>query len=251
MLVKNLTQSTLLNVANVNSDYNSDDWFLYIKNKFPSLLYAMHGKRELLPVISTDDDPDDAAALQIDISFMLNAYKYRHLWKLYTAEYNPLWNVDGTETTTTSRTENLSKDYTDKHTGDDTSNLSGTDDVVQTGSIKDENSGGIQSARTTFDSSNNLNTDNTTDTTATTTTYNSKKDSTTWGKQDKLTFNSTHTIDDDSTNTINETVTHVRGGNIGVTKTTELETDEVTFTKMFRFIEEIVTDTANFISYTF
>lgn len=251
MKVKDLTKTTLFNAANLNSTYNSDDWYLFVKNRIATLLYALHGNRELLPTISDDADPDTTAQEEVDIVLYMNAYKYRHLWKLYTAEYNPLWNVDGTETTTTSRTENLSKDYTDKHTGDDTTNLSGTDDTTQTGSIKDENGGNIQDGRTTFDSSVALDTNKTVDTTTKTTTFNSKKDSTTWGRQDKLTFNSTHTIDDDSNNTINETVTHVRGGNIGVTKTTELETDELAFVNSFKFIEGIVADIANFISYPF
>lgn len=186
-----------------NNFYNSEDWFLNSVNILDRLLTSTQGRRELFAYLETETDIVNA----VDDLFMMNSYKYKHLWDLYTAEYNPLWNVDGIEKTereqinTGTQTNKLSGKDTlaklgsesDARTGHDDLTRSGSeadkktgdDTLVQSGSIKDQNGGAVTEARTTFDSAAFLDTDKTSDATDTTTTFNNK--------QDKTTFNSTNT----------------------------------------------------------
>lgn len=76
-----------------------------------------------------------------------NAEKYEKLFTAMTAEFNPLWNVDGTETTirTLERdgTETTAKTgtVTDATTGTETTATTGTDETVRTGTETDAKSG--------------------------------------------------------------------------------------------------------------
>ena len=275
-----------------NNYYNSDDWFVNTAQHLDRLLSSTQGKRELF-----DDYTEDHAEIvdAIDDLFLFNAYKYRHLWTLYVAEYNPLWNVDGSEkiirdrTNTGTQEDKLSGNDTleylgtmkDSHTGHDDLTKSGSeslartghDDVTQTGNIKEENGGNITSARTTFDSGTFLDTDKDSDTRSTTTTFNSKKDQTNYNstdtttftsrkdeqsylsdmtrsftnRQDKTTFGKTNTRTDNLAE--HEVEEHIRGGNIGVTMTTQLEEAEYKWAMMFKFLNIIVSDIANHIAY--
>lgn len=274
-----------------NNYYNSREWFLQTYNLLDGLIRRTQGNRILYEDLETLDDVKAA----VDDLLVFNRYKYDHLWKLYVAEYNPLWNVDGTEKTIRERVntgtqENAlsgkdSLEYLgsekDSHTGHDDVTKSGSevrartghDDVTQTGSITDSNSGNITSSRTTFDSSTFADTDKDTDSRSTTKTFNSKKDQTNYnstdttsftarkdetayssdmthsftGRKDETTFGKKDTRTDNLTE--HEEITHIRGGNIGVTMTTQLETDEVNFVNSFHFLQTIVSDIANHISY--
>lgn len=281
--------STIIPVG--NNYYNSREWFLQTYNLLDGLIRRTQGNRILYEDLETLDDVKAA----VDDLLVFNRYKYDHLWKLYVAEYNPLWNVDGTEKTIRERVntgtqENAlsgkdSLEYLgsekDSHTGHDDVTKSGSesrartghDDVTQTGSITDSNSGNVTSSRTTFDSSTFADTDKDTDTRSTTTTFNNKKDQTNYNstdttsftaRKDETAYNSdmTHSFTgrkdettygkkDTRTDNLNEheEITHIRGGNIGVTMTTQLETDELKFVDTFHFLQTIVSDIANHISY--
>ena len=255
-----------------NNTYNSDDWYL--------------------ATVSTMEDPAGslpALTGAVDMLMELNCYKYRHLWKLYVAEYNPLWNVDGTEKTTRTRDnsgtqenklsgsdelEKLGKETTTR-TGNETNSPSGSQTLTKAGSITTANSGGPTSSRTTFDSATFYDTDKTVDTGKQSTTYGEKNgasdpytetqsytgrtDTKTYNnvadelgfsnRSDKTTYGKTDTRTDNLHE--NEVIIHERGGNIGVTMTTQLEQSEVDFVQMFRLIEEIVADIAGAISYVF
>lgn len=161
-------------------------------------------------------------------------------------EYNPIWNVDGTEVE--------ERDLNNKHkrTGTDTVNasgkdsiqLSGSDAVANTGDDTVKNSGTDTNTRTGnvtnvrevvgYNESNYAPAEKNTETynsvadatvhglqqkteygSTATTTYG-RKDETTYGRQDQTTYNTTDDIDDTGT------ITRIRQGNIGVTKTQDL-----------------------------
>lgn len=250
-----------------NNFYNSRPWYLFISNDITRYMSYWYGKKEIFDDLLTDEKILDADAITrikdcIDLCLMSNTYKFDHLWKLYTANYNPIWNVDGTETTTREKVNTGTQE--DKLSGKDTLAKSGTeknsksgyDDVTQTGNIKAENSGGIQEARTTFDSDTDYDTNKTTDTTATTTTYNSKKDQTNYNSSDTLSFTNRKdetTFGKTNTRTDNlnesETITHIRGGNIGVTMTQDMEEKELSWTLKFKLLEMIIRDIVYSIAY--
>lgn len=289
-----LTAGTL--VPSYNNIYNSDDWFLATSSRMDSLLRRLHGNREIfdeyVEVTGTQENP--AGTRQnlleiVDSCFELNCYKYRHLWTLYEAQYNPLWNVDGTEVTERERKNTGTE--THKKSGKEITTYSGTEDLTRsgnetwepsgkeklskTGSTVEAHTGGEQNARTTFDSASFLDTDKMTDTKKIgttygkdasgnsdpyaeetsfttrkdTTTYNNVKDSRSFtNRKDELEYNNTQ---DQRTDNLTETerITHTRGGNIGVTMTTQLERDEQSFVAGFRLIEDIIADIANSISF--
>ena len=70
-----------------------------------------------------------------DMIYALHKEEWDRLWTSYIAEYNPIWNVDGTETTTETR--NLEA----KHTGTDTIGQTGTIALGRTGNNSDVNTG--------------------------------------------------------------------------------------------------------------
>lgn len=62
-----------------------------------------------------------------DMLWVLHSGAWAHLWEDYVSEYNPIWNVDGTEV------EEEERDLTQTHTGTDTTADSGRDTLTQTG----------------------------------------------------------------------------------------------------------------------
>ena len=329
MLIKDLNLQALVDFCNGNPRYNSKPWWILIYPRLARWLQRTQGRRELFTYIEDDQDPQDYAQNDADVLLEFNSYKYDHLWKLFTAEYNPLWNVDGTETLTIHREEAGTRDMTDAKSGDDTVSYlgseketrsgnetlqkEGTEKVTRSGnetdakagsetksidgSITEANSGSVQQSRTTYDSATAYDTDKTTDTTKKATTYGvdgsgaadpysetqsfsadrvdthtynsvadeqsftGRKDTRTYNsvadektftnRDDKTTYNSTSTIDEDTSGTVDETQTRTRGGNIGVTMTQTLATEELRWSGLFRFLETVCVDIAGAISYTF
>lgn len=200
MLVKELTSK--FSIAENNPRYNSDEWFLYVRSRLDQLLNVRYGRRELFDYISISTDPQTEAAVYIDSMLEYNAYKYRHLWKLYTADYNPLWNVEGTETTERIRKNTGTQE--DKLSGKDTLTKSGTekvdygghddltmsgqeadaktgsDTLAYSGTEKNEKGGAVTTAKTTFDSASFLDTEKQSDTTSDTKTFTNRQDQTTY-----------------------------------------------------------------------
>lgn len=216
MLVKELTSK--FSIAENNPRYNSDEWYLYVRSRLDQLLNVRYGRRELFDYISISTDPQTEAAVYIDSMLEYNAYKYRHLWKLYTADYNPLWNVEGTETTerirkntgtqedklsgkdtlTKSGTEKMEKSGHDDITktgtekvdygghddltmsGQEADAKTGSDTLAYSGTEKNEKGGAVTTAKTTFDSASFLDTEKQSDTTSDTKTFTNRQDQTTY-----------------------------------------------------------------------
>lgn len=129
-------------------------------------------------------------------------------------EYNPIWNVDGTEVEERDLNNNHKKTGTEAlaNTGDDTVKNSGTDTNTRTGSVEN-----IRSV-VGYNSSNYAPAEKNTET------YNSVADAMVHGLQQKTEYGSTATTTYNTTDDIDDTgtITRTRQGNIGVTKTQDL-----------------------------
>lgn len=228
-----------------NTLYNSKEWFLFSKQWILPILQRYYGRHEVLDSIADDSVPMQDVVNDVKstivVLFAMNTWKYEHLFNLYVAQYNPIWNVDGEEKTVTHREESGTLDKTDGKSGDDTLEYMGSeglaksgDDTLEylgssskgiSGTISTKNSGDVQQAKTTFDSDTDYDTEKTTDTTASDNTYGKKSDGTSdpysestsfTGRKDKTTYNSTDTrsftnrkdkTTYNSTNTIGEDTT--------------------------------------------
>lgn len=159
-----------------DSDMTESEWFTfimqtngYINSSYPfgkipnqvnivdSIIYDKYKDRELLPKITdcfeepfTNYEPFpnmsyDRQALEYIIHGLTynvlsnNRKKYEKLFTALTAEFNPLWNVDGTETTV--RTLERDGTETTKHTGADTIEHDGTETISKRGTDKLEHNG--------------------------------------------------------------------------------------------------------------
>ena len=78
--------------------------------------------------------------------FLSNQEKYKKLFDAMTLEFNPLWNVDGTETTV--RTLERDGSIVNAKAGNDATAKSGNDALVRTGTITDAESGTTALAHT-------------------------------------------------------------------------------------------------------
>ena len=293
-----------------NNWYNSKEWYLLIRNDLPRVLRVWHGNREILDSYMDKKGeltPEGVFEIKetIDLMFMANSWKYDHLYGIYTAEYNPIWNYDGSETreyredysdsktgydesTNSGKDTNVKSGYQDNNktgysevtrSGSESHGKTGTETNVQTGSIKDQNGGKLQNARTTFDSATGLNTDSTTDTTETTTTFNSKSDALTYNttetdsftnRKDKTDYQNIkdtltyHDVKDELTHGKkvkdeyhsgangykNSTETLTRGGNQGTTTTQAMANEELELAGKLKLLQTIALDLVNTICYS-
>lgn len=293
MYIKDLIQNGL--TIPENTLYNSEPWFIYSRTWILPILQRYYGNHEILDSIADDATsmPDiiaDVKATMVTL-FAMNTWKYKHLYNLYAAEYNPIWNVDGTEKTVTHRETSGTLDKTDGKSGDDsleylgedkltkggkdTVTIAGSEELSRAGTVTSQNSGDVQEAKTTFDSDTDYDTQKTTDSTKTETIYgktasgvsdpykettsytnrtnetgyNSTDTRTFTNRKDKTTYNSTNTIAEDTSGVYNETITHTRGGNIGVTMTQQMGLAELDFVGKFKFLDTIAHDIAATITY--
>ena len=225
-----------------NNFYNSRPWYLLIKTDLQRMLRTWFGRRELLDDLLAAGEltPEalDEIENTIDLAFMANTWKYDHLYGIYAAEYNPIWNYEGTER------RDFQRDYTDAHTGKDTDTNSGTDTTSYKGTQKDTNSGDLQESRTTFDSDTDYDTNKTTDTRAVERTFTNRQDELKHGKKVETDYNSTNTIGE----TIVETTT--RGGNMGVVSTQTMAQQEIELSRKLDLLKEICLDIVNAICYS-
>lgn len=223
-----------------NNFYNSRPWWLLVVNDLPRMLTLWYGRRELLDsLVGKELTPEALQEIQdvIDLALMANTWKYDHLYGIYAAEYNPIWNYEGTER------RDFQRDYADAHTGKDTDTNSGTDTTSYKGTQKDTNSGDLQEARTTFDSDTDYDTNKTTDTRATERTFTNRQDELKHGRKIETDYNSTNTIGE----TIVETTT--RGGNMGVVSTQNMMLQEIDVSRRLDLLKEITLDIVSAICY--
>lgn len=179
-----------------NKIYNQEEWYIFISScidfvfsrgensektdALSSYIYKFFGDRKLFDdwfyeniEIFEENDLDyyyESIKEIIDALFVSNNYKYRGLFESTILEFNPLWNVDGVETTTrtleqdgtiettdsgtntreSSGTDTLESTGTDTNvrTGTDTVNETGTDTIVHSGTVTDAETGTDTNAHT-------------------------------------------------------------------------------------------------------
>lgn len=272
MKIRKALEQGLINIPDSNIFFNSEQWFLFCKDKITPMLSVQQGNREIFPHLYLNEDTgkkESNATIttritnSITVLFLANSWKYKHLYDLYSAEYNPIWNYDGTEERTLTRTETGTKDVSDSKTGDDTVGYNGTETNTKEGSVTEMGASGVQQQRTTFDSAIDYDTDKTTEDNSKATVYGVRRDpviggdisdpmtetKSFTGRTDKTTYNSTLTTDEDTTHDTIEKETVKRGGNQGTTTTQAMFKEEMEVANTFSFLAEIVRDVANCISY--
>ena len=148
------------------------------------------------------------------------ANKWAKLYETTVLEYNPIWNVDGTETTTTAAQHTLTTDTTHANT-------------VVTSTELGRRSTTRERKEYPYDSDNGKPTESETVT----------EDPAT----DTRTDTNPETVSDHETNTDQYTVTHERHGTIGVTMTQDLIKKEREISE-FLLYEVVLPDVANFLT---
>lgn len=180
-----------------------------------------------------------------------NAYKYKTLYATLNLDYNPIWNYDGTNTTT--RTLSHTGTDTLNRTGTDTYDKSGSDTLTHTGTDSNSSSGTTSGtateSTTTFDSTSFFDTAKTITSSETSTSSTDTKDltdTTTYGGKDTNTKNLTDTTTYDTSD--KEEITEIKGGNQGVTTTQQMINEEREVA-VFSFIYQVAKDVSNYITY--
>ena len=211
----------------------------------------------------------DMIKTTIENCIINNTEKYKKLYKAMIVEFNPLWNVDGTETTerileqTGTNEHAKSGDDTTTRSGSETNSKSGKEAITRTGSESTEITGTDTetTSKTTFDSSTFYDVEkkvNTPTNREDTTTYNQVKDETTFDNREDVTerdltdtteYNSADTETRNLTDT--EKIVIEKHGNIGVTTTTKLLTEFVDYAEnpLTHFVDVVARDCVN--SFTF
>lgn len=121
MLIKDLT----IQIPSSNR-YASKEWFIqfrdliipYVKNRF--------GRREVI-----DEDPEWQTET-IKRVIIENEYKYDKLYEMLKLEWNPIWNVDGTETLTYTKQTSGSN----KASGSDSTSATNTEATFEDATLK-------------------------------------------------------------------------------------------------------------------
>lgn len=202
----------------------------------------MYGNRTLTSFGETIQT-EDGAKTCANVLMLFYGNKWDRLYTSYTSEYNPIWNVDGKETTTVTRTGATTHTGTDTYSdsgsdsathsgtdtysdgGSDTTTISGTDIYSDSGSDSTTHSGtdtysdsGTDSISKTDSGNSNAITKvngfdggEVNDNTVSTTTSSEETDSTTYGKtntntknlKDNTTYGKTNTNTKDLSNSTN------------------------------------------------
>ena len=187
-----------------------------------------YGAKLLAPIVLRVYDKNESAectlndflALFSDMIEREFANKWTKLYETTVLEYNPIWNVDGTETTTTAAQQTMTTDNTHAHTEVPSTELG-------------RRSTTRERKEYPYDSDNGKPTESETVTADPAT--------------DTRTDTNPETVSDHETNTDQFTVTHERHGNIGATMTQDMITKELEVSQ-FLLYEVVLPDVANFLT---
>lgn len=258
--------------------YNSTKWFNLVVGNIERITKEYFGERELF--YDNENNVNEYVKNSIDIMFCANSFNYEKIADAITAEYNPVWNVESKETleydrdntgTQTNDTDNKgTQSYSGTNTGTQgvSGSNTGTQGVSGSNTGTETNADGVtitrQDANTTYDSDTDF------DTTKQTETHSGNVTRTdnlahTETRTDNLAHSETRTdnLAHSETRTDNLTQeqtreddlhehyfeTKIRGGNIGVTESSQLAQNEILFRLRFNLQMIISKDIADFISY--
>ena len=251
-------QDTLLPPASMTAPINSKEWFVKLKDHFNDLIWLYYSDRT---VFINDrfklDDTDERTILNIMRSFSINLktknYEYENLYNSMVLEFNPLWNVDGVEGIIHEYTNNTTGG--DSHSGKDSHSSNHSNDVTRNRGMRDELENDdtmVETSRTTYDSGDTYYPTEKTHTIHGT--LNNPKHQITENVKDidkgnesgTTTYGSRHDTVNNTTH--KELEMHIRQGNIGVTKSTELLEDYRQLA-MFDFFKLVVRECVNTCTY--
>ncbi len=257
------------------SSLPDEDYITVITPLIDEFLKINYGNREMLyDFYEYLDGATDATILawikqKIYLLFQTKNESYKRIYQGLTEEYNPLWNVEGTETETHSGTD------TETHSGTDTVSNSGTDHTTEAHSGTDTRT--IENTGTDTNTETNSGTDVVNENVATFDNPAMKPQNQTQtvnGKQtvNEMERNTTTTDGLVHGESINGSVTHgleteteyghvttyanghkitrERHGNIGVTKSTDLLRDHLDLWRGLSFLDIIAKDIINTICYS-
>lgn len=197
---------------------SEDAWYSVISSQLENYMKMNYGQNEMIDILYdgipvSDTQKRNYIKSMVYAHLLANEYKYENLYNSCVLEWNPLYNVDGTETLTYTRTNT----GTVENEGTTSSENSGTDTTTS------------QDSATTYDSDTDFDTTKDVNTT-----------------QHGLTIEGTS--GNTTTNNLTEgySETKVRQGNIGVTKTTELLEDYRKYVD-YSFIDVVAHDLVNLI----
>ena len=187
-----------------------------------------YGSRVLAPIVlrvyeknqKAECTLNDFLALFSDMISREFSGKWTKLYETTVLEYNPIWNVDGTETTTTAAQHTMTTDTTHANT-------------VVTSTELGSRSTTREKKEFPYDSDTGKTTESETVTAAPAT--------------DTRTDTNPETVTDHETNVDQFTVTHERHGNIGVTMTQDMIRKEREVSE-FLLYEVVLPDVANFLT---
>ena len=259
--------------------YNSTKWFGLVIGNIERIVNEYFGERELF--YNREDNVNEYVKNSIDIMFCANSQNYEKIADAITAEYNPLWNVESKETleynrdntgTQTNDTDNKgTQEFSGTNTGTQgvSGSNTGTQGVSGTNTGTETTADGVtitrQDASTTFDSNTDYDTTKQTEThsgnvTRTdnlghseTRTDNLSHSET---RTDNLSHSETRTDNLTQENTREDDLhehyfeTKIRGGNIGVTESSQLAKNEILLRLTYNLHMIIAKDIADFISYS-
>lgn len=193
-------------------------------------IYFSNMKKEISPVINTffelkEIDVENITEQQFESFIRFLYLRYIDKWTklfnyIFNQEYNPIWNVDGTETETREFTHGKITTETKALTTETDGENNVVNNVTQNQRNGFNSSSPVDTDKSTNNGSSNGNT--TTDETGTDTFVNSGKDV--------------------------EEFTKTRGGNIGVTSTQNMLEQELELRRKFNYFEIIKTDIINELS---
>lgn len=137
----------------------STDWLKAITSSEALALdveiMTKYGERRLNSIGQMADDDTWAHDhnTMTDIIWLLHSTEWDRLWTSYVADYNPIWNVDGTESETQTRDLEANHTGTDTlaHTGTITDAKTGTDTLAKTGTDTTTKTGTESTERTGTD----------------------------------------------------------------------------------------------------
>ena len=204
---------TVLN--DITEDITNEEWYKYIEDLIDNCLdndyYNYQFNQRILRKGCNNTEVEQVELIQKNVKLALikNNYKYKTLFNTTNLDYNPIWNVDGTE----ERVRESSKESSDTDTFNNTDTLtkSGSDTLSSSGTDTETKSVTTYDSNIFRDTEKTIDTPNTTDTT----TYNSSD-----------TNRHTGTIANAYEDSENESETITKRGNIGITSSQSLISQE-------------------------
>ena len=170
MLDQRLSNFIDENIIPDNGIYSSRPWYISIQSYISTILKYNHGNRYILEHFENKPNAVSYLREMINALFIMNNDKYQKIFEALTAEFNPLWNVDGIETLTyvkdntgTQRNDNISTNVTNINgTNTGTQQTRGTNTGSQSTSGSNTGNQTINGSNTgnteTFDTTGNIST---------------------------------------------------------------------------------------------